>query len=147
MVTQNLERDAQVSQVLLIEDNPSDVVLVQESLKESNIQVKLNVVLDGTQAMDYLRRNEPFQDAPVPHLIILDINMPKVNGLEVLQEIKADPLLKHIPVVVLTTSRSDKDILKTYGLGATCFITKPLGFYEFMESVKSIVGNFLTPRP
>lgn len=125
-------------EILLVEDNPEDVILVEEALKEGRMSVNLNVVEDGQEAMQYLRRQGNHTNAKAIDLVILDLNLPKENGHEVLKKIKSDAALKNIPVVVLTTSQAEKDVVTSYGLGASCFITKPFGFYQFMEAVKSI---------
>jgi DNA-binding response OmpR family regulator len=135
--------DQDTSTVLLIEDNAGDVILVQEALKEIPLAVHLAVARDGEEAMRYLQQEPPPAETSPVDLIILDINLPKKDGFEVLKDIKSIPALKNLPVVVFTTSRSDKDILKTYGMGATCMLTKPLGFYEFIESIKSILSTCL----
>lgn len=129
--------------ILLIEDNPGDIVLVQEALKELEFDVCLGVVSNSDDAMDYLTKRGNYPDAPDPDLVILDINLPRKNGLDFLRDLKHREDLRDIPVVVFTTSRSNKDILKTYSLGGVCLITKPLGFYEFMESVRSIITNLV----
>lgn len=143
MKTNTVARGRKTAQILLIEDNPGDIVLVQEALRENGSGIRLDVVTNVDEAMDYLYRRNHYEDVSKPGLIILDVNLPKKNGLELLQEIKNEPGLKDIPVVVFTTSRSDKDILKTYGLGGACLITKPLGFYEYMECVKSITSGLM----
>ncbi|MBI3298850.1 MAG: response regulator [Elusimicrobia bacterium] len=124
--------------VLLVEDDPGDVRLTIEALKSSKLRVMFNVVEDGEKALAYLRQQAPFSDAVRPDLILLDLNLPKLDGREVLQEIKADPGLRTIPVVILTTSAAESDVLKTYGLGGNCFITKPVGFAEFRKIVLAI---------
>ncbi len=125
-------------EVLLVEDNPEDVILVEEALREGKVAVNLSVVEDGVEAMQFLRGQGSFAPAKKVDLVILDLNLPKENGHEVLKKIKTDPDLKQLPVVVLTTSQAEKDVAASYGLGASCFITKPFGFYQFMEAVKSI---------
>lgn len=129
---------SQTVEILLVEDNPEDVILVQEAFKEANVTVNLNVVDDGAKAIDFLERRGSYVNARKVDLIILDLNLPKQNGHEVLRRIKEDPQHKQVPVVVLTTSRAENDVVKSYGLGASCFITKPFGFYQFIEAVKSI---------
>jgi CheY-like chemotaxis protein len=131
-------------EVLLIEDSAGDIDLTREALKEGKISIHLNVVEDGFKALKYLRREQPYPNSVRPDLILLDLNLPKVDGREVLREIKSDPQLRLIPVVVLTTSEAEVDILKTYGLGANCFITKPVGFPEFIKVVKSIEEFWFT---
>ena len=125
-------------EILLVEDNPGDVRLIQEALKSDRSWNTLHVVRDGVEAMEYLRREGEFSGAVRPDLILLDLNLPKKDGREVLAEIKADEELKLIPVVVLTTSQADEDILKAYGSHANCYITKPVDLAKFMTVVQSI---------
>ena len=125
-------------QVLLVEDNPGDVRLTKEALKEGKLLNQLTVVSDGVEALSFLRKEGIYADALQPELILLDLNLPKKDGREVLAEIKADPNLRRIPVVVLTTSSSEEDILKIYDLHANCYITKPVDLEQFMGVVKSI---------
>lgn len=125
-------------QVLLVEDNPGDVRLTKEALKEGKLLNQLTVVGDGVEALSFLRKQGIYADAPQPELILLDLNLPKKDGREVLAEIKADPNLRRIPVLVLTTSSSEEDILKIYDLHANCYITKPVDLEQFMGVVKSI---------
>ena len=130
--------------ILLVEDNPGDVRLAQEAVKESKVRNKLFVVNDGVEAMDFLRRQDQYADAPRPDLILLDLNLPRKSGREVLAEIKTDETLKRIPVVVLTVSRAEEDIIKSYNQYANCYITKPLDFNQFIEVTKAIEGFWLT---
>lgn len=130
--------------ILLVEDNSGDVRLAQEALKESKVKNQLHVVTDGVEATDFLFKRNDYKDAPRPDLIILDLNIPKKHGHEVLAEVKADEDLKRIPVIILTTSKAEEDILKTYNLHANCYITKPLDFDKFMEVIKSIGDFWLT---
>ena len=123
-------------EILLVEDNEDDILLEQEALADAKLVNLLYVVRDGEEAMAYLRRQGKYQNAQMPGLILLDINMPKKNGFEVLNEIKADPVLMHIPVVMLTTSDSEADIVKSYAKGACSFITKPMDFSKFTEVIK-----------
>ncbi len=125
-------------EVLLVEDNAGDVRLTQEALKEGRFLNHLNVVSDGVEATDFLWRRGKFQTAPRPDLILLDLNLPKKNGREVLQEIKADPELRRIPVMVLTTSKADQDLHRAYDLHANCYITKPVDLDQFLAVLKSI---------
>ena len=125
-------------QVLLVEDNPGDVRLTKEALKEGKLLNQLTVVGDGVEALSFLRREGKYADALQPELILLDLNLPKKDGREVLAEIKADPKLRRIPVVVLTTSSAEEDILRIYDLHANCYITKPVDLEQFMGVVKSI---------
>ena len=125
-------------EILLVEDNPADVRLTWEALNSHRLWNNLSVVGDGEEAMAYVRREDKFAGATRPDLILLDLNMPKKDGREVLAEIKADAGLKLIPVVVLTTSADEEDILKAYELHANCYITKPVDLRHFMKAVKSI---------
>ncbi len=125
-------------EILLVEDNPGDVRLTIEALKEGKIANQINVAVDGMDAMAFLHREGKYANAPKPDLILLDLNLPKKNGREVLAEIKMDPHLKCIPVVVLTSSQAEKDIVMTYNLHANCYITKPVDFGQFIDVVKSI---------
>ncbi|MBI1309220.1 MAG: response regulator [Proteobacteria bacterium] len=124
--------------ILLVEDNPGDVRLTQESLKKVKIINELHVAKDGVEALDFLRRQGEFADAPRPHLILLDLNMPRMGGRELLEEIKDDADLKRIPVVVLTSSEMEEDIVKSYDLHANCYITKPVGIAGFTNVVQAI---------
>jgi len=125
-------------EILLVEDNPGDIRLTKEAMKEAKIINNLNVVEDGVEALAYLRKKGKFKGANRPDLILLDLNLPKKNGREVLAEIKQDINLKQIPVVILTVSRAEEDVLKTYELHANCFITKPVDMDQFIKVVKSI---------
>jgi chemotaxis family two-component system response regulator Rcp1 len=125
-------------QLLLVEDNPGDVRLTREALKTGEVAVNLSVAKDGVEAIDFLRRRGEFESAPHPDLILLDLNLPRKNGREVLSEIKSDPELKRIPVLVMTTSRADQDIHRAYSLNANCYITKPMDLDEFLRIVRSI---------
>jgi CheY-like chemotaxis protein len=127
-----------VVEILLVEDNPGDVFLTREALQSSRLWNHLNVARDGVEAMAYLRREGEFSGAMRPDLILLDLNLPRKDGREVLEEIKADEELKRIPVVVLTTSRAEEDILGAYGAHANCYITKPVDLHKFFTVVKSI---------
>lgn len=131
-------------EVLLVEDDEDDVLLTKEALKDSKVIVSMAVAQDGDDALKMLRRQPPFENAPVPDLILLDLNLPRVSGREVLKELKADPVLKKIPVVVLTTSAADTDIVKCYDLGANCYITKPVDFEQFQRIIKVIDEFWLT---
>ena len=123
-------------EILLVEDNEDDIVLEQEALADAKLVNLMYVVRDGEEAMAYLRRQGKYHDAQMPGLILLDINMPKKNGFEVLNEIKTDPVLMHIPVVMLTTSDSEADIVKSYAKGACSYITKPMDFNKFGDVIK-----------
>lgn len=135
---------AKTVEILLVEDNPGDIRLTQEVLKEGRILNHLYVVEDGEQAIAFLNRIEPYRDAPLPDLILLDLNLPRRNGLEVLRMIKTNEALKHIPVVVFTTSQAEEDIMSAYNLYANCYITKPIDLEQFIKSVKSIEDFWLT---
>ena len=125
-------------EVLLVEDNPGDAELTRIALEDSKISVNLNVVEDGVEAMAFLHKQGNYANAPHPDIVLLDLNLPRKDGREVLAEIKADQKLRRIPVVVLTTSQSEEDILKAYNLSANCFITKPVDFDQFVKIVQSI---------
>jgi len=126
------------AEILLVDDNPADVRLVREALYESRLRNELNVVGDGEEALAFLRREAGFADARRPDLVLLDLNLPKKNGREVLAEMKSDKMLKDIPVVILTTSNSDRDVLESYDLCANCYVRKPVQFQAFVEVVQSI---------
>lgn len=130
--------------ILLVEDNPGDVELVREALGTSATRHTLNVVRDGVQALDYLRRQGSYADRQLPDLVLLDLNLPRKGGREVLEEIKSDPDLKWIPIIVLTSSKAEEDILKSYSLHANCYVTKPVDFEQFMGAVKAIEDFWLT---
>lgn len=130
--------------ILLVEDNPGDARLAQEALNESKLNNQLYHVEDGIEAMDFLNKQEPFADKPTPDLILLDLNLPRKDGREVLAEIKNDKKLRTIPVVILTTSSAEEDILKSYGLHANCYITKPLDLDQFIKVVRSVEDFWLS---
>jgi CheY-like chemotaxis protein len=138
------EQAVETVHILLVEDNPADVRLTREVLSEGRIANRLHSVGDGEQAMDFLRKRNTFASSPRPQLILLDLNLPRKDGREVLAEIKSDPDLRTIPVVVLTTSRSDRDILESYNLHANCYISKPVDLLQFMDVIRSIEGFWLT---
>ncbi len=125
-------------EILLIEDNPGDVRLTQEALREGKIINNLNVVSDGVQALDFLRQKGRYAGATRPDVILLDLNLPRKDGREVLEEIKEDPELKRIPVVVITSSSAEEDVLRSYNLHANCYISKPVDLEQFVAVVKSI---------
>ena len=131
-------------EILLVEDNPGDVRLTQEALGEAKVRNNLAVTKDGVEALTYLRREPPFENATRPDLILLDLNLPRKDGREVLSEIKADPDLRRLPVVVLTTSSAEKDVLESYNLYANCYITKPVDLDQFVRIVSSIEDFWLT---
>jgi CheY-like chemotaxis protein len=129
--------------VLLVEDDPGDVLMTREAFDEY-LHNRLDVVSDGEEALNYLRRNEPYSDAPRPDLILLDLNLPRRDGRQVLQEVKADPALAHIPVIVLTTSQAEEDVLRSYQLHANAYVTKPVDFEGFIEAIKQIDHFFVS---
>jgi two-component system, chemotaxis family, response regulator Rcp1 len=131
-------------EILLVEDNPGDVRLTQEALREGKVRNHLHVAADGVEAMSFLRREGQHAHAPQPDLILLDLNLPKKSGREVLADIKEDPELRRIPVVILTVSKAEEDVLKSYNLHANCYITKPVNLDQFLEVVKSIEDFWLT---
>jgi two-component system, chemotaxis family, response regulator Rcp1 len=130
-------------EILLVEDNPGDVRLTLEALKESKVHNNISVVTDGVEALSFLRREDKFAHSPCPDIVLLDLNLPKKTGIEVLTEIKNDDNLKHIPVVILTTSKDEEDILKTYTQHANAYVTKPVDFDKFLHVVKSIEDFWL----
>jgi two-component system, chemotaxis family, response regulator Rcp1 len=130
--------------ILLVEDNEPDVVLTREAFKEAKISNALYVVEDGVEALAFLRRQGKHADAPRPDLILLDLNLPRKDGRAVLQEIKSDPALASIPVVILTTSNDEKDVVRAYTSHANCYIVKPIDFLQFLSVVRTIEGFWLT---
>jgi two-component system, chemotaxis family, response regulator Rcp1 len=126
-------------EILLVEDNPGDVRLTREALKEGNFRSNLHVVTDGVQALEYLRRGVGYAQAVRPDLILLDLNLPRKDGREVLETIKEDPELRSIPVVILTSSQAEQDIVRAYGLHANCYVSKPVELDRFIDVVKSTV--------
>jgi len=133
-----------VVDILLVEDDPGDVELTREGLAAGKMLVNLHTVDDGIKALRFLRREEPYADAVRPDIILLDLNLPRMDGRETLKEIKADERLRSIPVVVLTTSEADIDIIKCYDLGASCYISKPVGFDDFLKVVRSLEDFWFT---
>lgn len=131
-------------EILMVEDNPGDVRLAQEALKDWKVSNALHVAEDGVAALDFLYRRGGYGAAPRPDLILLDLNLPKMNGREVLEEIKKDAQLKTIPVVILTTSQAEEDVLRAYSLHANCYITKPVDFAQFIKMVQAIEDFWLT---
>lgn len=130
--------DVRPVEILLVEDNPGDVRLTREALAENKVLNNLHVASDGVEALRFLHREKPYSSAPVPDLILLDINLPKKDGREILSEIKADRELRKIPVVVLTSSEAESDIVRSYNLHANCYITKPMDMTGFLNVVKNI---------
>jgi CheY-like chemotaxis protein len=130
--------------VLLVEDNPGDADLTRETLEDGKLLLKITVVSDGAQALDFLLRRPPFRNVWTPDLILLDLNLPKLSGREVLAEIQKHPQLRVIPVVVLTSSDSEQDISKSYEMGANCYVTKPVGLEAFQAIVRSVESFWFT---
>ena len=129
--------------ILMVEDNPGDVELAREALETGKLHNRLHVVDDGVKAMAFLRRQDPYGDAPRPDLVLLDLNLPRKDGREVLAEVKADDDLKRIPVVVLTSSQAESDVLKSYNLHANAYVTKPVDLDQFMNAVRQIDEFFV----
>jgi CheY-like chemotaxis protein len=134
----------QVIDVLLVEDDDGDVLMTREAFEYYRLRNRLHVVSDGEQALEFLRKTGQYADAPRPGLILLDVNLPRRSGLEVLAELKQDPDLLVIPVVMLTTSRAEEDILRSYALHANAFVSKPVDFEQFIEAIRQIDDFFLT---
>jgi len=130
-------------EILLVEDSPGDVCLTQEGLKGARVPNRLSVVSDGEQAISFLERKQPFEQAPRPHLILLDLNLPKLSGREVLARIRKDPSLKRTPLAILTTSDAESDIQASYDLQANSYVTKPVRFDQFMHAIKTIESYWL----
>ena len=132
------QRTARTIDILMVEDDPGDVRLTREALKGSKVLHSLNVVEDGVAALDYLRKVAPYQNAVRPDIVLLDLNLPKKDGREVLSAMKEDSALRSIPVVILTTSQAEEDVLRAYNLNANCYVTKPVDFDQFMRIVRTI---------
>ena len=131
-------------EVLLVEDDPGDVLMTREAFAEHKVANQLSVVSDGVSAMEFLRREGAYAQAPRPDLILLDLNLPRMDGREVLGLVKEDPVLKHIPVVVLTTSEAEEDVLRSYALHANAYVTKPVDFERFIDVVQQIDEFFVS---
>jgi CheY-like chemotaxis protein len=131
-------------EVLLVEDDPGDVVLTKEAFADNKVSNKLSIVSDGEEAMRFLRREGDYTDAPRPDLVLLDLNLPRMDGRQVLEEIKADETLRTIPVVVLTTSEAEEDIIRSYRLHANAYVTKPVDFDQFIKVVRQIDDFFVS---
>jgi CheY-like chemotaxis protein len=131
-------------EILLVEDDPGDVLISREAIESSKVANRLSVVSNGEEALQFLRREEPFPHAPRPGLVLLDLNLPRLDGREVLADMKSDPDLRRIPVVVLTTSSSDDDIVRSYDLHANAYVTKPVDFDQFMSVVRQIDEFFVS---
>lgn len=132
-------------QILLVEDNPGDIRLTKEALKQCDLPTQLHVVTDGEQAVHYLKKESSFNEATTPDILLLDLNLPKKNGFEVLETLRKDENLKHIPVIVLTTSVAEEDILRTHHANANCYISKPFDFSQFLTAIQIIKQFNLTP--
>ena len=139
-----MDAPSKVVEILLIEDNPGDARLAREALRDAKVRNNLSWVPDGVEGMAYLKRQGKYGQSPRPDLILLDLNLPRKDGREVLSEIKADENLRRIPVVILTTSQAEEDILRAYHLNANCYITKPVDLEQFMKVVKTIEDFWLT---
>lgn len=140
----NAMRTLRPIEILMVEDNPGDVRLTREALKDAKVSNSLRVVEDGAAALDFLYRRNGYGNAPRPDLILLDLNLPKKNGREVLEEIKQDAQLKTIPVVILTTSQAEEDVVRAYRLHANCYISKPVDFVQFTKIVRTIEDFWLS---
>ncbi len=136
-----MSTDMRLAEILLIEDNEGDIELTREAFEEAKFRNNLHIAEDGDEALDYLFKRNGYEDSIIPDIILLDLNLPGTDGREVLETIKSEPLLKRIPVIVLTSSRADKDIVESYDLHANCYIVKPVNAVKFMEVVRS-VENF-----
>ena len=142
-MTQPLDQERQI-EVLLVEDDPGDVVMTREAFQDYKVRNQLHVVNDGTEAMAFLRQEGEYAGRPRPDLVLLDLNLPKMDGREVLEAIKSDPDLASIPVVVLTTSENEDDVLRSYSLHANAYVTKPVDFERFIEVVRQIDDFFIS---
>jgi two-component system response regulator len=131
-------------EILLVEDNPGDIQLTRIALEDNKMNINLSVAEDGVEALEFLKKKGKYSDAPHPDLVLLDLNLPKKDGREVLAQMKADPILKRIPVVILTTSQAEEDVLKAYNLCANCYITKPVDLDQFVKIVRSIESFWFT---
>jgi len=136
--------DVKAIDVLLVEDDPGDVLMTREAFKDNKLANRLSVVPDGVDAMAYLRKEGQFADSPRPDLVLLDLNLPRMDGREVLAAMKSDPELRRIPVVVLTTSEAEEDVLRSYSLHANAYVTKPVDFHRFIEVVRQIDDFFVS---
>jgi CheY-like chemotaxis protein len=140
---ENFERGKPI-EILLVEDSPGDARLVQENMKDAKVRNNLNIVVDGVEAMAYLRKEGEYKNVVTPDMVLLDLNLPRKDGREVLAEMKADEKLKRIPVVVLTISQAEEDVFKSYNLHANAYVTKPVDLKQFMLAVKAIEGFWLS---
>ena len=139
-----MDNKIKIMDILLVEDNAQDVELIEEAFADSKLHLKLHVASDGVEAMKFLRRQDNYAEATCPDVILLDLNLPRKSGREVLEEIKSDPQLKQIPVVILTSSKNDEDICRAYNLHANCYVTKPVDFDQFIKVVRSIEDFWFT---
>ena len=139
-----METEPRAIDVLLVEDDPGDVLMTREAFEDNKVANNLYVVSDGVMAMEFLRRQGQYADAPTPDLVLLDLNLPRMDGREVLAALKEDPELRRIPVVVLTTSEAEEDVLRSYSLHANAYVTKPVDFARFIEVVRQIDEFFVT---
>ena len=139
-----MNADGRPVDILLVEDNPGDVRLTREALREGKVRNNLHCVMDGVEALTFLRREAHFSDSPRPDLILLDLNLPRKDGRQVLAEVKSDPRLRQIPVVVMTTSKADEDVIRSYDLHANCYIPKPLDLDHFIQVIQGIEDFWLT---
>jgi CheY-like chemotaxis protein len=140
----DLSKDFKIVEILLVEDSPGDIRLTQEALRDSKISNNLHVVMDGEEALAFLKKEGKFSEKPLPDLILLDLNLPKKDGREVLAEIKQDERFKRIPVVILTISEAEEDIYKSYNLHANCYITKPVDLEQFLKVIKATENFWFT---
>lgn len=140
----NTQTTGRPIEILLVDDNPGDVRLTVEALKDGKVLNRVHIAKDGMEAIAFLRKKRNYADAPHPDLILLDLNMPRMSGLQLLAEVKEDSALKHIPVVILTGSKETKDIVEAYNLHADCYVTKPIDLEQFTMAVKSIIDFWLT---
>ena len=140
----SIPEHVEIIDVLLVEDDPGDVLLIREAFADNKVRNRLHVVSDGVDALAFLRREGEHADAPQPDLVLLDLNLPRKDGREVLAEVKRDDALRHIPVVVLTTSKAEEDVLKSYKLHANAYVTKPVDFERFIDVVRQIDEFFVT---
>jgi CheY-like chemotaxis protein len=138
------EEQSEAIEVLLVEDDPGDVLMTREAFEEHKLRNNLHVVSDGVEALSFLRQEGEYADVPQPDLVLLDLNLPRKDGREVLAEIKADPLLRRTPVVVLTTSEAEEDVLRSYDLHANAYVAKPVDFERFIDVVRRIDSFFVT---
>jgi len=135
--------DSKVIDVLLVEDDPGDVLMTQEAFSDNKLRNRLSVVADGVEALQFLRKEGPHADAPTPDLVLLDLNLPRMDGREVLEAVKSDERLRKIPVVVLTTSEAEEDVVRSYSLHANAYVTKPVDFDRFIDVVRQIDEFFV----